>query len=321
MLHEYAVEPELVATWCTRASGRYFLEKFGLGFPRILSIYPRHKHWKGLVEEAWSKGNDATDRKRMVELIQRLSDVNVVRRNAFWSPDRTWLDNAITEHQRIPFHAILARHNPRRHPTVLVAGLLDERTSLWSVPHGVVVRRAATKMACAVRDMLRMAGDIVFVDPYFSCSPDRCYVEVLSACLQACIEHRIPGGYPRVRILTVDDSDDDRKRSHGSFENQCRERLPSRLAVGQQVEISRLKGRTNGEQLHNRYILTELGGVSFGAGLDEKPGAAFDDLFLLTRRQYEKRWLQYAAEPPDFDQPEDTIVIVGSGEPTHSPKP
>ena len=277
-------------------------------------MYPRRlKHWKALVEEAWSKGNDVTDRKRMVELIQRLSEVKVVRRNAVWNPDRAWLDNAVAEHQRIPFHAILARHNPSRHPKVLVADLLDERTSLWSVPHGVVVRRAATKMACVVRDMLRMARDIVFVDPYFSCSTDRYYVEVLAACLQACIEQRIPGGHPRVRILTADDSDDDSKCSHGFFTNQCRDHLPSKLPVGQQVEISRLKERTNGEQLHNRYILTELGGVSFGAGLDEKPGAAFDDLFLLTRGQYEKRWRQYAADPPVFDQPQDTITIVGSG--------
>ena len=107
MLHEYAVEPELVATWCTRASGRYFLDKFGLGFPRILSMYPRRrKHWKRLVEEAWSKGDDATDRKRMVELVQRLSYVNVVRRNAVWNPDRAWLDNAVEEQSTNP----ISRH-------------------------------------------------------------------------------------------------------------------------------------------------------------------------------------------------------------------
>ena len=314
MLHEYAVEPELVATWCTRASGRYFLDKFGLGSPRILSMYPRGpKHWKTLVEEAWNMANDVADRKRIVELIQRLSEVQVVRPNAVWNPDRAWLDNAVAEHQRIPFHAILARHNPSRHPKVLVADLLDERTSLWSVPRGAVVQREATGMACVVRDMLRMARDIVFVDPYFSCSPARYYAEVIAACFQACIEQRIPGGQPRVRILTADDSDDDEKCTHVFFTKQCRDRLPSRLPIGQHVEIRRLKERANGEQLHNRYILTELGGVSFGAGLDEKPGAAFDDLFLLTRRQYETRWRQYAAEPPAFDQPAGTIKIVGSG--------
>ncbi len=314
MLHEYAVEPDLVATWSARASGRYFLDQFGLGSPRILSMYPRRlKHWKRLVEEAWSKGNDVTDRKRMVELIQRLSEVKVVRRNAVWNPDRAWLDNAVAEHQRIPFHAILARHNPSGHPKVLVADLLDERTPLWSVPHGVVVRRAAPEIAGVVCDMLRLARDIVFVDPYFSCSPDRNYLEVLTACLQACLEQRIPEGYPRIRFLTLDDSEKDKKCTHEFFENQCRDRLPDRLLAGQQVEISRLKERRNGERLHNRYILTELGGVSLGAGLDEKPGAATDDLFLLTRRQFELRWQQYSGEPPAFDRPQDTITIVGTG--------
>lgn len=92
MLHEYAVEPELVATWCDRASGRYFLDKFGLGSPRIMSRYPR-KRWKRLVWEAWkANSHDDSERKRMEELIQRLSEDMVTRRDAVWNPDGTWLE-------------------------------------------------------------------------------------------------------------------------------------------------------------------------------------------------------------------------------------
>jgi len=31
MIYEYALEPELVATWADRRIARYFVEKFGLG--------------------------------------------------------------------------------------------------------------------------------------------------------------------------------------------------------------------------------------------------------------------------------------------------
>ena len=140
MLHEYAVEPELVATWCDRASGRYFLDKFGLGSPRIMSRYPR-KHWKRLVWEAWkNSSHDDSERKRMEELIQRLSEDMVTRRNAVWNPDGTWFGNVLDEHRRIPFHAILVRSNARAHPNILVADEVDERTALWSMPHETVPR-------------------------------------------------------------------------------------------------------------------------------------------------------------------------------------
>ena len=37
MIHEYALEPELVATWTDRNTCRYFKESFGLGQGRLVS--------------------------------------------------------------------------------------------------------------------------------------------------------------------------------------------------------------------------------------------------------------------------------------------
>lgn len=303
MLHEYAVEPELVATWGDRKSGRYFLDKFGLGSPRIMSRYPR-KHWKRLVWEAWKgSSHDDSDRKRMEELIQRLSEDMVTRRNAVWNPDGAWFGNVLDEHRRIPFHAILARNNAGAHPNILVADEVDESTALWSVPHETVPRTPKA-IAGVVRDMLRMAVDIVFIDPYFSPQPR--YAKVLAACLRECLDQRVGRGRPQVRFLAA--ADKTGAREH--FENECRGRLPHMLPQGQRVTIARLTERPEGEQLHNRYILTEFGGVGFPAGLDAKPRAT-DDPWLLTRDQYRTRWPQYAGESPAFDQVEGEITIVG----------
>jgi hypothetical protein len=67
----------------------------------------------------------------------------------------------------------------------------------------------------------------------------------------------------------------------------------------------------DGEKLHNRYLLTNLGGVSVGIGLDEGPGTQFDDLNVLTREQYEKRWKQYCSDDPEFERPEGVLGIQG----------
>ena len=153
--------------------------------------------------------------------------------------------------------------------------------------------------------MLRMATDIIFVDPYFG--PQARYATVLAACLRACLYKRVGCEQPSVRIFAAADKTGTREH----FENECRATLPQLLPQGQRVIISRLKERSEGEKLHNRYVLTEFGGVGFPAGLDKKRGAT-DDPWLLTRRQYEKRWPQYAGKQPAFDRPEGEITIVGT---------
>ena len=155
--------------------------------------------------------------------------------------------------------------------------------------------------------MLRIATDIIFVDPYFA--PGRKdFVRVIAACVRAGGKGRAVGP-ATVRIFS---SDREVNGTHEHFKTGCRERLPREFPAGQAVVIRRLGERTSGEKLHNRYILTELGGVSLGAGLDEREAGATDDVNLLDSDQYHRRWAQYAGKPPAFDQLEHPIKIVGS---------
>ena len=307
MLFEYAVEPALVATWADRRTGRYFRDKFGIGSPRLISRFP--KRWKRRVWDAWTaseteRGGEVAGR-RMEELIQQLSEVMVERRGTVWDAERSWMENALG--QKAPFHAILARHNPSGDPNVLVADELDESTPGWVAPHGRAVARRAETISDAVGGMLRIATEIIFVDPYFA--PGRGdFVRVIAACVRAGCKGRAVGP-ARVRIFS---SDREANGTHEHFRTGCRERLPREFPPGQAVVIRRLGERAGGEKLHNRYILTELGGVSLGAGLDEREAGATDDLNLLDSDQYRRRWAQYAGEPPGFEQLEDPITIVGS---------
>lgn len=301
MIHEYALEPELVATWGNRQDYRYFFEKFGLGQPRIASRYP--KKWKRLVFEAFH-GTDDVEKKRVEELVQRLAERMVHRRDALWDPERTWSENARTEHGRVPFHAIVARENLGGHPRVLIGTELDDTTPLWAVPRAVTIARRAAEMAAAVAAMLRIAEIVVFVDPYFG--PERLrHRRTLEAFLGAVIKGRSVDGPGRLELHTSIDN----TGARGFFEAECQGRLPRCIPAGVRVRIVRLEERPRGEHLHNRYILTDLGGVLFGAGLDEGDDGATDDLHLLDRAQYDERWQQYASAAPAFDQPEAPIDI------------
>lgn len=315
MLFEYAVEPELVATWADPRTGRYFIDRFGIGTPRLVSRYP--KSWKRLVWRAWEAsgtrglGEAGRQRRRVETLIQHLSAAMVERRQSDWDAHRSWVENAVG--QQVPFHAVLARHDPTGDPRVLVADELDESTPRWAVQHGTTVPRKAEAIAEAVGSMLRIATNIVFVDPYFA--PDRRrFVNVIAACTGAGGRRRAVGA-AKVRIFSSDD--DERNGTYENFRANCRRHLPCRFPAGQEVTIRRLGERKGGEKLHNRYILTELGGVSIGVGLDETDDrsvaeAVRDDLSLLASDQYRLRWRQYAGDPPEFDQHEDPITITGT---------
>lgn len=306
MLREYAVDPAVAATWIDRRTGRYFIGSFGIGTSRILSNYPR-KRWKKLVWQAWETDSARRDgdRKRMEVLIAQLSRDTARRPNAVWNPDSSWLQNAIAEHERAPFHAVLARSNPARHASVLVADDVDHDTELWADPPGTAARTAGD-MARAVGSMLRMAKRIVFVDPHFAPHRPR-FRSVLEACLKECSHQRITEP-PEITILS--EARDGNETPEG-FRKQCRSRLPRLLPVDWTATAARLQELPGGEKLHNRYILTEHGGVSFGVGLDRGDGT--DDLHLLRRDQYEKRWSQYTRGSPAFDWSETPIRIDGVG--------
>jgi hypothetical protein len=303
MIYEYALEPELVATWGNLADFRYFVEKFGLGQPRIVSRYP--KRWRRLVLEALGRV-DNVEPARVVELVQRLSERMVRRRGYVWHQERSWSENANAEHERAPFHAILARENPDGHSSVLTAAELNDATPLWAVPRGRAIARRAVDMAAAVGAMLRIAKVIVFVDPYFG--PDSLrHRRTLEAFLRAVTDGRAVDGPGRLEVQTS--ADEDRTGTRGVFEAECQARLPGCIPAGMRLMVVRLDERPGGERLHNRYILTDVGGVLFGVGLDHGDEGDTDDVHVLDRAQYEERWRQYAGDAPAFDQPEPPIEI------------
>ena len=168
--------------------------------------------------------------------------------------------------------------------------------------------RSAKALAAAVAAMLRNAAVVVLVDPHFG-AENRRHREPLRAFLRAMIDAR-PGALPdRIDVYCSADGG----ATERFFRGECESRLPRIVPAGLQVGLVRLRQRDDGERLHNRYILTDLGGVTFGVGLDEGNAGDTDDIQLLDRAQYEKRWNQYGSEDPAFDRPHPPVTIEGVG--------
>ena len=73
------------------------------------------------------------------------------------------------------------------------------------------------------------------------------------------------------------------------FRTECQQRLPGIVSEGIQVHIIRWREKDGGEKLHNRPILTDIGGVSFGAGLDDGADGETDEVMLLEDKTYRFR--------------------------------
>lgn len=296
MVYEYALEPSLLGSW---QRFRYLTERFGVSHGRLISRYP--KRWKALVYEALGACSDL-DKKRIEERLVRLDDRMVTRAHE-WDTTRDWLSNAELEHARRSFHAILAITNPRGSGAVLLADDLDEGTPRWNVSRGIAVSREASALADAIAPLLRIARNIVFIDPHFD--PYKARARAALTEFLARVGARANG----VPIERVEFHTGFNEGNVG-FDAECRRQLPQRIPAGIRVRFVRWRERAGGEGLHNRYVLTDRGGVSLAWGLDEGAPQQTDDLSLLDDALFQTRWEQYCGVNPVFDIAGE-VTIVG----------
>ncbi len=289
MIYEYALEPVLLSNW---KDFRYFTEKFGVPKGRLISRFPRR--WERMVLDSLSGCGDV-EKARIVESLVGIQK-QILSRHHEWNNQLDWLSNAETEHGKRPFHAVLAASNPRNREFVLEADGLSEANRLWCLPNLPPVHRVATDMARRVAPLLCFSKTILFVDPHFRPNEIR-WRRPLQAFLSEATSTRRPGDILKVEVHVNDELE------ARYFEAQCRNCLPEIIPNGLRVRIVQWREKQQGEKLHNRFILTDIGGVSFGVGLDDADGddAQTDDIQLLNEETYKMRFAQYAGLTPAFE--------------------
>jgi hypothetical protein len=300
VIYDYAIEPELVATWGALAEYRFFADKFGLGTPRILAEFPRRKNWRRRVlETATSARLDGLELSRVTALVNWLSEVVAARQTEAYDGQKAWLANAETEHARRPFHAILARQNPSGRDHVITGEALYDPGQVRLNPvREVAARRVACELASQVGPMLRICSRVVFVDPRFRATEPR-FTNALRAYLVEYAATRDPATADVALLVSNLDL------GEALVRRDCAAYLPRFVPRGMRLRVACLGQRPGGEKLHNRYILTDVGGVKFGVGLDEHSASGSenetDDISLLSRELYVRRWEQYAGSALAFD--------------------
>lgn len=324
MIYEYALEPELVVTWGDRERCGYFIDKFGFdrqgeATGRVISQYP--EDWQERVKETLKETPlTVIEKKRIEELLKHITKkqpkVTRFYTSISWDSEKSWLENAEAEQENTsrPFHAILACENPRGIQNVILGDSIypiepgDRPSPLWHESRSRIICRSADAMATCLEPMLRCATLILFIDPHFRAN-DKKWTDPLKQFLDIIWNGR---HYVKIEYHTSIDRSASPTWEH--FRRECEKYLPRLVPPSCTLTVRCWKKHGDSEKLHNRYILTDIGGVLLGTGFDEDDQdeddqKATDDLLLLGRESYRHRLRQYHTKPV-FELEGDPITIT-----------
>lgn len=313
MIYEYAIDPESSSELLWQA-----LTQFGIHRGRILCECPsnfRKKLKKAIYAAA---GGDDIERNCLVAEFEKMLDEGwVVRRgiSAYDHSQETWLQRILPEHRRQPFRGLIC-DGPKEVECALSKYDLRDANEFWFVDQTPLVKRTANEIATAFAPLGRISTDLLIIDPYFGEKPHS--FESIPAIVAGAACQQTP--LERVEIHTVHEefkkdgkslSEFVRSIKHAmgtAFRSQLPEGPPLRVCIWE-----RLKG---GDAFHDRYVLTNLGGVGITLGLDVggERKADFENhmntMFLLSPPTYRRRKDQFDTESVEFKR----LESVGNSE-------
>lgn len=283
MFYEYALEPAVLATW---QSVRYFLDAFGPWKGRFLVAFPGK--WKRMVYEGLSCPD--YEKHKIIERLKRLDPcVFSLGRGATFDPAQPWRANAAAEHGRQPFRAVIVAEGPSVGEFIEADAVTDAHP-LWNVEPGTAVARDPASFVRALQLLIRSSSHLALVDPYFR-ADQRDKLDALLHLCRATV----------VRSVTIDVHASDAVLAHHEFLRLARLAVPQNLPRGTTVTFRSWTERRGGDRFHNRYVITDVGAVQFGDGIERGDAGQYDRLSLLGPDERIRLWNQLYGSPTAFD--------------------
>lgn len=292
MVKEYAIDPD-VLTDLLRL--QRISDCFGVPRGRLIARFPAK--WQRVVYDRCS-GQSDMNRTRVEELLRRLGGMMWrAAKNRSYDGNRSWLQNAIAADLDAPFDAILALAKPNDHHKVVLYSEADDTNALWAVCTDDHVPRDPEVIARRLAPLLVNASRVLLVDPFFApAKPEyqdtiRSFAAVL----------RNDGTRPVQIDLHVSQQRFKQDFPYDDFGDQCIKHRRKFLPDGVIVTCYRWAERPGFDVLHDRYVLTDIGGVELGAGLAKgKPGST-TRVSLLSAQAYARQWALLDPQTSTFE--------------------
>lgn len=306
MHSEYAVEPAAIgANWETF---RYLIEKFGLDRGRVISRLP--SNWEIRVIEA-AKRAGVTEIK-LASMVQRLRSSNAHRIVDFgrrYYPENSWLENAAREHTVRPFHAIIYAGEEQPCREALRPDDCSDENVLFNTAISRNIIRTADEIAKAVFIVAAAAHEIDIVDPFFDLRPGKGdFLSPLAALLGKLSASRAVCKVIRIHFRTHDSRPPDNILLRDA-PRQINGIIPPGFVL-QLYEWGEIQG---GEDFHDRFFLTDAGGLMIGAGFSATGPSETATFTLLDDSHVQVLRSRYAANSTVYLRIGSAVQIESDG--------
>lgn len=258
MDYEYAVDPKAIASsW---QNFRFVIGLFGFGKGRLIAQFPRR--WCREVYESARNLRDGEKKKIELALRRAQGEHKIVRAGRKYDSSLgDWLANAAIQHELSPFGAIITHQTyPALENGISIDDLVEDNLIVRTK-----VTREIDNLVAAFHHLLQFGERIVFVDPYLRIdreNEDKDSRRLLTKCLGV-INSLNPKSTCELYYR-------DKYRGRMPNISYIQEKLgglPGFIPDGMKISIGCWRKRENPKiEFHDRYLLTEKGGLALGAG-------------------------------------------------------
>ena len=305
MLFEYAVEPQVIgSSW---SNARYWLEKFGFDRGRLISRFP-NKWEQKVLEAARAAGMGDVHYKSLVEKLSKAKSASVASFNREYDHSTlNWLDNALQQHAIRPFHAIVVVEINGSTDCMLSAESSDDTHRLMVAATNWEVLRVSAELAKAMQPLLQTARRVIFVDPFFNIREPN-----YRATLKDCFAMMSASGSAEVGC-EIHFRDSDSRPSADFTGRHAHTWLNGIIPEGMSIKLFAWKERRGGEDFHDRFLLTDRGGMTIGAGFSADGAHQNAQIALLDPAVWAAKLEAFDRSATIYELVDDVLILHSDG--------
>ncbi len=270
MIYEYAVDPSLLSDL---NKCRTIFDNFKPQQGKLISDAPRK--W---IREAFSAIQNIPEdqcqplmRKTIKEHLKHLLRGSLCRTRQSHNWDRvneSWIDYVASEHSTYPFAATISGQSVSK-PVVIhdISTLFVTSPECWRESSQKRIPRKAKDIVDALMPLLVISSQIVLIDMHLY-PGDYKSLRVLKEIIARSESYNFGQGISRLLVH----SSDHRRDLQSSLEQQLLPHLPNGFEVVYKLWPKAIE--------HDRFAITNAGGINLGEGFDEQTHVGTDTVLL-----------------------------------------
>jgi len=300
MIKVYAFEPSAILDPILMQA----LESFGFDHGRIIGRVP--KDWRKQVGDVFREAiSDGSDPKALEIALERLAKKNAIQKVELSSlENETWLDKACAVSVDHVHGIICSDSNSNSDPRIISRLDINDDNLVWKQESGLREIRQPKEMAEKTRVLLRFATEVKFIDPHYAGEKEHTnfFVECIKTLDSLRKEKRpkleIHFSY---RVSAADELHVRKQVSRPVFETILKKTKCELSETTIPIKLFQWSSTEDGDRFHERYVVSDLGGIEFGGGLSTGRASEKTSVNRLSSSVREELFANYKAGSDVYD--------------------